>query len=74
MRTEKLSISLPKSMVYFIEEYQQTHELHSRSEVIKKALKLFQQLELEQHYKEASKETNSAFDITASDGLDDETW
>jgi len=74
MRTEKLSISLPKAMVYFLQDYQEAHELNSRSEVIKKALKLLQQIELEQHYKEASKEVDSAFDITASDGLDDETW
>lgn len=74
MHTEKLSISLPKQMVYFLENYQQAHELHSRSEVIKRALKLLQQIELEQHYKEASREVDPTFDIAASDGLDDETW
>lgn len=61
-------------MLCFLEDYQQAHELHSRSEVIKKALKVLQQLELEQQYKEASIEVDTAFDITASDGLDDETW
>lgn len=61
-------------MIYFLSEYQQSHELQSRSEVIREALKLLQQKELEQQYREASKELDSAFDITASDGLDDETW
>jgi Arc/MetJ-type ribon-helix-helix transcriptional regulator len=74
MHAEKLSISLPKSMVYFLSAYQQAHDLHSRSEVIKIALKLLQRVELEQHYKEASKEVDEAFDITISDGLDDEAW
>ncbi len=74
MNTEKLSISLPTAMVYFLSEYQHAHELNSRSEVIKTALQLLQRIELEQQYKKASNEVDDAFDITISDGLDDETW
>lgn len=74
MHTEKLSISLARTLVNFVDQYQTTHACKSRSEVVQEAIKLLQQKELEYHYKEASKEIDPAFDITAADGLDDETW
>lgn len=74
MHTEKLSISLSGALAEFIDIYQATHACKSRSEVIQEALKLLQQRELEHYYREAANEIDSDFEITTSDGLDDETW
>jgi antitoxin ParD1/3/4 len=74
MNIQKLSISLPKQQLDFIEDYQATHHYKTRSEVIKKALQLLQQIQLEAQYREANQETNDDFDSTLSDGLDNETW
>lgn len=74
MQTGKLSISLSPSLTQFLEEYQAAHACKSRSEVIQRALKLLQQDELAQCYREASSEVDPLFEITTSDGLDDETW
>ncbi len=40
MQTHKLSISLPKELCLFIEDYQAEHHYKSRSDVIKKAIHL----------------------------------
>ncbi len=75
MLAHKLSISLPIQQCEFIENYQAEHHYKSRSEVIRDALYLLQQANLESHYREANSELDSAFDITAADGIDnDETW
>jgi len=74
MHAEKLSISLPPRLICFIKDYQETHDCKSQSEVIKQALKLLRQKELEKAYLAANNETDSAFDVTDMDGLDDETW
>ena len=75
MNTLKLSISLPRQQIEFIENYQSEHHVKTRSEVIKKALYLLQQAQLEACYREASQMEEDVFDSTTSDGLeDDETW
>ncbi len=74
MHVEKLSVSLPTPFLHFVKEYQETHACKSQSEVIKTALKLLRQKELEEAYFQANSEIDSAFDITSADGLDDETW
>lgn len=75
MLAHKLSISLPIQQCEFIENYQAEHHYKSRSEVIRDALYLLQQANLESHYREANSELDSAFDITAADGIDhDEAW
>lgn len=75
MRTQKLSISLPKSQCEFLESYQSSHHYKTRSEVIREALYLLQQSQLEACYKEANNEVDDAYDITNTDGLDEnETW
>ena len=71
---QKLSISLPKQQCEFIDAYQAMNHYKSRSEVIKKALHLLQQTQLEKCYMEANSEIDDAFDSASSDGLDDETW
>lgn len=75
MNTQKLSISLPKQQFQFVEHYQAEHHYKTRSEVIREALYLLQQAQLEACYHEASQEVDNAFEITISDGLEeDETW
>ena len=75
MQAQKLSISLPQQQCEFLERYREEHHYKSRSDVIKKALYLLQQLQLEAEYLAANEEIDDAFDITIADGLgDDETW
>lgn len=75
MHAQKMSISLPQQQCEFIENYLIEHHLKSRSEVIKEALYLLQQKQLESFYKEANQEIDSIYDKTALDGLEeDETW
>lgn len=74
MHSQKLSISLPQQQYKFLENYQLTHYYKTRSEVIRIALYLLQQTQLQACYRETSQETDDAFDITVSDGLEDETW
>ena len=75
MLAQKLSISLPIQQCEFIETYQVEHHYKSRSEVIRDALYLLQQVNLESHYREANRELDTAFDITSADGIDtNETW
>ncbi|HSW68885.1 MAG TPA: ribbon-helix-helix domain-containing protein [Gammaproteobacteria bacterium] len=75
MNTQKLSISLPQQQYDFIKHYQAEHHYKTRSEVIKDALYLLQQAQLEACYHDANQEIDNTFEITASDGLEEnETW
>ncbi len=75
MQSQKLSISLPKQQCDFIEHYLIDYKRKNRSEVIKEALYLLQQKELEACYKEANNEIIKDFDNTSLDGIEDnETW
>ena len=71
---KKISISLPTSLVQFIETYKITKGCQSPSQVIEVALELLQNQELEEAYRQASSEIDSAWDLTIADGLTDETW
>ena len=75
MHARKLSISLPEQQCEFIENYLIDHHLKSRSEVIKEALYLLQQKQLEAYYSEANQEMDLAYENTSLDGLEDyEAW
>lgn len=75
MHAQKLSISLPEEQYKFIEGYQAEHHYKTRSEVIKEAVYLLQQAQLESCYREANQEMNDDFDITTLDGIEEnETW
>ena len=75
MHAQKLSISLPEQQCEFIESYLIENHLKSRSEVIKEAVYLLQQKQLEIHYLEANQEIDAAFEHTSLDGLEDnEAW
>lgn len=75
MHARKLSISLSQQQCEFIENYLADHHLKSRSEVIKEALYLLQQKQLETYYSEANQEINLAYENTSLDGLEEnEAW
>lgn len=75
MHAQKLSISLPQQQCEFIENYLVDHHLKSRSEVIKEALYLLQQKQLETYYSEANQEIDLAYENTSLDGLEEnEAW
>ncbi|MCV3216877.1 ribbon-helix-helix domain-containing protein [Plectonema radiosum NIES-515] len=74
MHVEKISISLPQSLVKFIENYQVASGYKSRSQVISEAVELLRSRELEEAYRDASREVDSDWDVTVADGLTDEAW
>jgi antitoxin ParD1/3/4 len=74
MLAEKVSISLPRPMLDFVERYKESHSMKSRSQVIETALELLRQQTLEEAYRESAAEADNSFDVTASDGLADEAW
>ncbi len=74
MHAEKLSISLPPETVAFIESYRLENAIRSRSQVVEYALRLLREQSLDAAYREASSETDPAWDITNGEGLADETW
>nr|WP_235018780.1 CopG family transcriptional regulator [Tolypothrix sp. NIES-4075] len=67
-------MSLPLSLVQFVENYKVAKGCKSRSQVIEVALELLRLRELEDAYREASKEIDADWDLTVADGLTDETW
>ena len=75
MQAQKLSISLPKEQSNFIAAYQAEHHYKTRSEVIREALYLLQQVQLESCYREANQEIDDDFEIATLDGIEEnETW
>lgn len=74
MQAEKITISLPASLVQFLETYEATHRCKSRSQVIELALQLLQEQELEAAYREANQEYDKDWELTVADGLKDEAW
>ncbi len=86
---DKLSISLPIFFINFINNYIATHNSKTPSHVIQEALQLLRDRELgsincdadkehngelERAYRDAVQEFDTAWEITAKDGLYDETW
>ncbi|MGB3551681.1 MAG: ribbon-helix-helix domain-containing protein [Candidatus Binatus sp.] len=74
MNAAKLSVSLPRSLAGFVENYRKRRGLKSRSQVFEEALKLLRSRELETAYHQANSEFDKAWDTATSDGLSDETW
>lgn len=70
MKSKKLSISLPKALISFVEDYQINHAYREHPEVFQDALKLLQEKELRKCYRKASKEIDLISDNTIIDGLD----
>lgn len=77
MKIEKISISLPKDAIQFVESYRKEHRLRSRSEVFAKAVKALRDINLQEQYRASYRDHAAemkAWDGTAGDGLNDETW
>lgn len=74
MQATKVSVSLPASLLEFVENYRTAHQCKSRSQVIEQALELLRSQELEAAYREAAKEVDPAWDVAIADGLSDEAW
>ena len=76
MYAEKVSVSIPHTLMQFVEEYKVSHARKSRSQVIEEALTLLRERELEAAYREADAGLQLATDFapTVSDGLADEAW
>ncbi|HXN13938.1 MAG TPA: hypothetical protein VN865_12570 [Candidatus Acidoferrales bacterium] len=74
MAAAKLSVSLPRSLAGFVENYRKKRGLKTRSQVFEEAVKLLRSRELEAAYREANSELDGIWDNAMSDGLSDETW
>jgi metal-responsive CopG/Arc/MetJ family transcriptional regulator len=68
----KISVSLPQDLMAFIDYYQIDHKTHNRSDVIKDALMVLRERELEPAYAAANVEIEMDFDNCSADGLDDD--
>lgn len=74
MPGEKISVSLPAPVVRFVESYKDSHQCKSRSQVIELALRLLQEKDLEDAYRQANEEIDTEWEVTSEDGLSSETW
>ncbi len=73
MSAAKLSVSLPESLVSFVECYRKKRGMN-RSQVFEEAVKLLRSRELEAAYREADAKSDKAWDSMIADGLADEAW
>lgn len=75
--TTKLTVSLPTDLARFLEQYQQTHKLESRSAVIAKSLQHLRDMELAAAYRAHAEEWQQNPDkdfwdrAAVSDGIDE---
>jgi metal-responsive CopG/Arc/MetJ family transcriptional regulator len=68
---ERLSISLPAPLVRFLEQYQATNAVKTRSEVLERAVLLLREQSLIEEYRQSALENDPAWDATAGDGLNE---
>jgi antitoxin ParD1/3/4 len=71
MTKAKISVTIPKNLMTFLDFYSVVHKTHNRSHIIQKALELLQQNELEVCYIQANSEINHEFEICNEDGISD---
>lgn len=75
MNTQRFTVSVEKELAEFLDNYQEQHQVSSRSEVVAKAIKLLRELELGRAYYEAGLEWEQSEDAklweqTSGDGLE----
>lgn len=68
---ERISVSLPTPLVRFLEQYQASHAVKTRSEVLERAVLLLRQENLIEEYRQSALENDPAWDVTAGDGLNE---
>jgi antitoxin ParD1/3/4 len=66
---ERISISLPRSLVRFLEQYQTSHAVRSKSKVVERAVLMLREDELTEEYRQSALENDAAWDPTIGDGL-----
>lgn len=74
MNAEKMSVSLDGVLMDFVAQYQKSHQVRSKSEVVARALILLRERELEEQYAGALEEWQKSgdadlWDEVTSDGL-----
>lgn len=72
MTITKLSVSIDRQLLTFLEGYQHEHQIKSKSEVISEALRLLRERELETQYAAAMQEWQGeagAWEAVTADGL-----
>jgi metal-responsive CopG/Arc/MetJ family transcriptional regulator len=77
MKIEKISISLPKDAMRFVEQYRKQHKLRSRSDVFAKAVRALNEKDLAEAYRASALENKKLieeWDVTVGDGLEIEPW
>lgn len=74
MSQQKLSISVPETLIHFVERYKSEHDIKTKSEVVERALKLLRDQELERAYAAAASDTDPTWDAALADGLPDDDW
>lgn len=62
MSAEKLSVSLDGTLLDFVAQYQKSHQIRSKSEVVARALTLLRERELEEQYAGALEEWHTSGD------------
>jgi Arc/MetJ-type ribon-helix-helix transcriptional regulator len=79
--TEKVSVSLPEDLVRYAEQYQKSHRMSSRSEVLAEAVRALRERELAQGYRELADEyrarVDTLLDAGGAEGLEpssEENW
>jgi Arc/MetJ-type ribon-helix-helix transcriptional regulator len=70
----KLSVSVDRALLPFIDQYQEQHAVKTKSEVVERALRLLRDAELEDAYAAAAVEWRESadaalWDKTSNDGL-----
>ncbi|MDV6374267.1 hypothetical protein [Deinococcus arenicola] len=69
MTIGKISVSLESSLLDFLAQYQETHQVRSKSEVVARALALLRERELEGQYAAALAEWQGSGDAELWDGV-----
>ena len=70
-KPQKISVSVPTSLLEYAEQYQQTHGLQSRSDVIAAALKALRERELAEAYQALSLEYQKNPNLMIGEDLGD---
>ena len=74
-----MSVRVDEQLAVFLERYQKSQGLKSRSEALEAAIRALRDKAFEQEYALAMEEWDSSgeaelWDVAAGDGLKDETW
>lgn len=72
-RTLKINATIPQNLLQYLDTYQETHQLRSRSAALSRAIMALRELELQRGYEELGKaqlETPNMYPAENFDGID----